>query len=447
MKIDNKTQPAIRTPEAIAVPLAEMQTLSNGVRLYTLDCSDHDVVRFSFVFHAGTAMQSVPFSASSTANLLSEGTQRHSAQQIAEILDYHGSFFEVTIDRDYAVINFASLLKYFPQTLAMASEIVLHPTFAQDEVTLYCEKRKQRLAVERSKATMKARELFGTALFGAEHPYGVSYDESLYDDLTREDVVEFYKRHYTAGNCFVVCSGRVGEREREMIAEVAARIPVGVSAGHASASLSDQSTRGGEVAASVEFPTPHSTPFAFRAHEGAVQSSVRMGVLLFPRTHPDFIAMQVLCTVLGGYFGSRLVRNLREKHGYTYGAFASMATLEHAGYMAIATEVATEATQDAIAQIFSEIERLRTEPVGGEELQMVKNIMTGEVMRILDGPFGIADVTIENVSNGTTNDYNDRWLAEVRDITPERLLDVARRYLPPDAFTTVVVGDKSLYGD
>lgn len=422
----NKVQPQIKTPEAIDIPVAQVTTLPNGVKLYSLDCSDQDVIRFSFVFRAGTSLQDKPFSASSTANLLSEGSTKHTAQEIAEMLDYHGSYFDVSLDRDYAVINFVSLLKYFPQTLDIAREILLMPAFSEEEIAIYREKRKQRLAVERSKVSTKARELFTASLFGADHPYGVSYGEGEYDKLTREDVASFYRRHYTADNCFVVCSGKVGGRERAMIAGLAAEVPAG-----------------GDVAAPV-FPAAAGVPFAFMAHKDAVQSAVRAGTLLFPRTHPDFTAMQVVSTVLGGYFGSRLVRNLREEHGYTYGAFSSMVNLEHAGYLAIATEVATEVTPDAVAQIFAEIERLRTELVPEEELQMVKNIMTGEVMRVLDGPFGIADVTIENVTNGTGNDYNNRWLAEVRAITPERIREMAAKYLDPAAFTTVVVGDAQL---
>ena len=430
MKHD-KTQPPIQAPQAIEIPLPEICTLGNGVKLYALDCSEQDVIRFSFVFRAGTAVQHVPFSASSVANLLSEGSSQHSAQEIAEMLDYHGSYFDVSLDRDYAVINFVSLLKYFPQTLEIAREIVLMPAFSQEEIAVYCEKRKQRLAVERSKVSTKARELFTSSLFGTDHPYGVSYDESYYDKLTREDIVSFFKERYTAENCFVVCSGKIGGRQRDMLAALASQLP------------------GGGGGDGFVFPPARSVSFVFGEHEGAVQSAIRMGTLLFPRTHPDFIAMQVVSTVLGGYFGSRLVRNLREEHGYTYGAFSTMVNLEHAGYLAIATEVATEVTQDAVTQILAEIDLMRTEPVADDELQMVKNIMTGEVMRVLDGPFGIADVTIENVSNSTGNDYNDRWLEEVRGITPERVLEMARKYLDPAKFTTVIVGNpsqKELFG-
>ncbi len=415
-------RPPLHVTTHIDIPNPETHTLKNGVKLYVLDCCEQDVVRFSFVFRAGSASQDVPFSASAAANLMSEGTAQHTAHEIAELLDFHGSNFEAALDRDWAVLNFVSLSKFFPQTLAVAREMLLEPTFADHEVAIYREKRKQRLALERSKVSMRARELFGQALFGPGHPYGVFHDEVLYDTLMRDDIVDFWRRHYVAGNCFVVCSGKVGEAETAALGALAGDIPIG------------------DAASQPSFPAPESSPYIFAPHDGAVQSAIRMGTLLFPRTHPDFAGMQVLTTVLGGYFGSRLVHNLREERGYTYGVFATMVNLQNAGYMAIATEVAAAATDDSIFQIKHEIERLRNEPVPVDELEMVKNIMTGEVMRILDGPIGIADVTIENICNGMDNCSNSQWLHEVRSITPERLLDLARRYLDPEKLTTVVVG-------
>lgn len=417
------SRPPIVEPDKIDICPPHSTILENGVPLHTLDCSDREVVRASFVFRAGTSLQQAPFSASSTANMLAEGTAKFTAKQVAEQLDFYGSFYEVSLDRDYAVITFVSLLKFFPRTLEIAREILLAPLFDQNELGIYCTKRKQRLAVERSKAPFQARELFSQSLFGKDHPYGVSYPEECYDDLTREQLEEFYRRRYTAGNCFVVCSGKIGSKERDAIAALAGEIP-----------------RGGETSLPA-FPAPHSIPSKYLKYDGALQSAIRIGRLLFPRSHPDFIPMQVVCSVLGGYFGSRLVRNLREEHGYTYGIYAAMANLERAGYMAIATEVATEATEDSLRQIFVEMERMRNELVPPQELQMVKNIVTGEVMRVLDGPFGIADVTIENIQNNATNDYLDRFLATVREITPQQVREMAVRYLDPADFTTVVVGD------
>ena len=414
-------QPRI-TPSQVDVATAERLPLKNGIDLYMLPSDDFEVLRISFVFRAGSAAQQVPFSASAAANLLAEGSRGMTGAEIAEQLDYYGSWYDVNLDRDYAYINFATLSKFFDRTLAVAEQILLDPTFPEEELRSYCAKRRQRLAIERTKVDVQAREAFAKALFGARHPYGISSDEAEYDRLTRDAVVAFHTAHYTAENCVVVCSGRIGAHERQAIASLAERIPQRAAA------------------APAVSPEPQTTHAVFVEHPGAVQSSLRIGRLLFPRQHPDFVGMQVVATALGGYFGSRLMQNLREEHGYTYGAVAAMVNFERAGYFAVATQVGTDVTREALREIFHEIERLGEEPMSEEELCLVRNMMIGEMMRVLDGPFGIADVTIENILCGTDNTTIGENIRRIRRITPEEVRQLARRYLCREELVTVVAG-------
>ena len=387
-------QPQLTTPSDISLHEPLRRTLPNGVTIHTLCAAEFEVVRVSFVFRAGSAQQRKAFVATSTANLLSEGTRDMTSQQIAEQFDFYGSYFDVNVDRDYVYISFCSLSKYFRQTLAVAEQILLHPLFPEEEVASYREKRKQRLRIERMKVETEAREAFARALFGPAHPYGITWPETAYDDLTRDDLLDFYARHYTARNCFVVCSGAADAAVVDAVAEVAGQLPAGADR------------------AAEPFPPAVTTPHVAVPHAGAVQSSIRIGRLLFGRNHPDYVGMQVVAMLLGGYFGSRLMQNLREANGFTYGVVAAMVNLEREGYLAVATQVARDATDRALAEIYREIERLRTEPVAEEELSLVRNMMTGEMMRILDGPFGIADVTIENILMATLAAADDDAKAE-----------------------------------
>lgn len=422
MANNTKKIPDIVIPTRAELPQAEHITLPNGLDVYIIAAEGQEVARVSFVYAAGSAMQPKPFAASSTVNLLAEGSENFSAHEIAEQLDFHGSYFDVSIDRDYAVATFCCLNRFFTPTLDLMGEIMLRPAFPEEEVATYTEKRKQRLAVERSKPATKARELFSQALFGDDHPYGISSPESAYDHLTRGDIGEFYRRFYGARNCFVACSLGDDPAQKEALLGVLERMPAGT---------------GYEEAA---FPAPHTDPSRYLPIEGAVQSAIRIGRLLFPRSHPDFVGMQVVATLLGGYFGSRLIQNLREERGYTYGVFAAMVNLRRAGYLAIATEVAAEVTGDAVEQIFAEMERLKTEPVSEDELENVKRSMLGEVMRVLDGPFGIVDVTIEKIQTGGQEDYINSFIREVDATTPERIMELSRKYLDRGRFTTVIVG-------
>lgn len=415
-------RPSIRIPERVDVPTARLATLGNGVRLYLLENHDQQVVRLSFVFGAGSSRQTTLFSATSAANLLSEGSDRFTARQIAEQLDFYGSYFDIAVDRDMVVVSFCALSKFFMPTLRTAEEILLRPAFPQQEFDSYRIKRRQRLEIERRKVDVRVREAFAAAMFGADHPYGISAPESAYDTLTREAVVDFYRRHYTADNCFVVCSGDLSDEALAAIENICVQLP--------------QSGDRRELV----FPAMVQTSSVRLEHAGAVQSAVRVGRMLFTRNHPDYVGMQVVATALGGYFGSRLMRNLREERGYTYGVFAGMVNLDRAGYLAIATQVAEAAREDTLRQIYTEIERLRTEPISEQELSLVKNIMVGEMMRILDGPFGIVDVTIENVQCGTDNHAVERTVEAIRRCTPEDVLRLSEKYLRREDLVEVTVG-------
>ena len=416
-----RQQPDIVIPRSVEMPPSKLSHAKNGVRIYTLSSDDFEVVRFTFVFKAGSSLQTKPFAASSTANMLGEGSSSLTAQEIAERLDFYGSYFDVNIDRDYSYISFCSLKKFFEPTLEVAREILLHPAFPEREAEVYRQKRKQSLTIERQKVDMQSREMFAEALFGSDHPYGISTHEDEYDNLTTDDLKEHYMRLYTAENAFVVCSGNIDEGVYAEIEALASELRAGESA-------------------SVEFAPPATTHYLERNVASALQSSVRVGRLLFPRTHPDFVGMQVVAAILGGYFGSRLMQNLREEHGYTYGVMAAMVNFEHEGYLAIATQVARERREDAIHEIYNEIERLRHELISEEELQMVKNVMIGEILRILDGPFGIADVTIENIMCGMDNSATEESVRRIFSITPEEVKRLAEKYLKHDDLVVVVAG-------
>lgn len=415
-----KRPPINLTPE-LRVPHTTLHTCANGTRLYTMHNSKQGVLRVSFIFRAGTSWQSVPFSASATINTLSEGTERFSALEIAERLDFVGSYFDANIDRDWAVLTYCSLSKFASETFEIAEQVVLHPTFPEREIEVYCTKRKEQLIVQRSKPDHLSRELFGKSIFGAEHPYGITSPAEAYDSLCRGDVEEFYRTHYTAEGCFAVLCGDITD---EHIARTKA--------------ILEQLPHGATFERTIPAPAPQQ--FATLNVEGAVQSCLKIGTPLFPRTHPDFIPMQMVATAMGGYFGSRLMQNLREQHGYTYGAYSAMINLDQSGYFVMSADVASDYTEAAIGEMMAEVERFCSKPMEDRELQMVKNIIFGDVMRIFDGPFGVADVTIENIQNGTDNGYTERLLNQVATAQAAHLQEVASKYLIPSKLTTTIVG-------
>lgn len=425
MTVNREIQPGFRIPDHVKVHFPDKARTANGIDFYSINIDDtQDVVRLSLVFRAGTRFQTAPFQASATLNMLREGTKNYSASEISEKIDFYGAYLDLALDRDYSVVTVCVLSKFLPEILELLEDMIVNPLFPESELEIYKNKRRQALIIEREKISFIAREQMLKALFGEEHPYGISYPAECYDGIDKVGLEDFHKRFYNSANCFAVASGKLSGDDLSAIEAFLGNVP------------------DGEKPDFAQLPETEQQADVYVEKEGAVQSAIRMGKLMFPRNHPDYTGMQVLSTVLGGYFSSRLIANLREDKGYTYGIFSSMVNLESTGYLAIATEVHADATNDAVSEIFAEMRRLREELVGEEELTVVKNIMTGEYLRILDGPFGIADVTIENIQNGNDNDYVNTSLQEIKAITPRRLKELAEKYLTEDGFSVVVVGKR-----
>lgn len=422
--------PPIVVSHELSMPTVHKVVAANKIPLHVLsDNSASGTVRLSLVFEAGTTAQTVPFSASSMLGMLSQGTRNLDAEQVAEQIDFHGSYFDINIDRDFAVVTICSLSKFFAQAVEVLEQMILYPTFPQEKLDIYKANRKQRLAVERSKAGYLARECFAKTIFGEDHPYGVSSEAELYDSLKREDLVDFFDKHYKADGCFALIGGSASAKEIALAVDLISKFERLAPA----AKLSQKPNI---------IPAPQSKQYAYIPYEG-VQSALRVGRILFARNHPDFIPMQVLSTVLGGYFGSRLITNLRVKNGYTYGIFSTMVNLQQSGYLVIATEVGAQFTRAAIDEIFAEMRRLSDELVSKEELEMVKNVMIGELMRIMDGSFGVVDIALESIQNGESDDYVSHFCSQVAAVTPEKIQQLARYYLRPEDMSVVVVGPEN----
>lgn len=421
--INRAIPPIITIPSEVKVKEAIIETTKSGVPLHILKFDEYDVVRISFVFRAGVKYQTKPFMASATAGMIVEGGGELLSREISEIFDFYGIYYDQTVDRDYTVITICALERFIDKGLEVLHKILVNPSFPEEEFSIFKTKRKQSIAIQRSKIDFVARENFAKSLFGAEHHYGISYNETEYDNLSTEDLREYHRTQYCRENLFVVTSGKFSDNYKDKIDAILSELPKGELAVFQSKEIK---------------PTMDN----FIPWKDANQSVIRIGLNLFTRSHPDFVPMQVLTTVLGGYFGSRLISNLREDKGYTYGIFAGLINLEEHGYMAISTEVESGVTSDAVEQIYFEIDRLKNELIPEEELNIVKSVMIGEIMRILDGPFGITDITIENVLTDRDNSYLHQQVREIMNSTPEQLHLLAQKYFIRDNFITLIVGDK-----
>ncbi|MFA4868331.1 MAG: pitrilysin family protein [Pedobacter sp.] len=401
------------------------QVLDNGIPVFTINAGKQELVRIEFIFENVNWDASRPLDAIATSHLINNGTSTLSAKEIADKVDYYGAFLQTEYGADQTCIKLYTLNKHLQSVLPILRSILNDSIFPEQELAIFIQNQKQSLQVNLQKNDFLARKHFANALFG-ETPYGSNIEPSNYDVLKRADLLNHFKVAYTSQNCTIFVAGKFEDAEFNILNGVF-----------------------GNKWDNIEKAKPNK--FEFLAdHKGevlverpeAIQSAIRMGRLAITRNHPDFPGFQVLNCLLGGYFGSRLMANIREDKGYTYGIGSAVASLKDAGYFFIATEVGAEVCNNALAEIEKEISILKDELVVEEELALVRNYMLGSMLGSLENAFSHADKFKNVYFSGLDYSYYKNYIKTVKTITAEDLKALANKYLDTNSFTKVVVGKK-----
>jgi zinc protease len=426
--INRKTPPSFRQVENINLLRAQQHLLDNAIPLYYINAGELELVRVEFIFQAGTWNEDKALVATATNTLLKEGTSKHTAVQIADLIDYYGAFLKTETTGDYVSVYLFTLNKYLNKVLPIVKEILSDSIFPESELRTYKQNQIQRLTVDNERVDYVARKKFNELLFGDHHPYGHYSSVEDYEQLDRNDLLKFYRDFYTTDNCQIIASGFVNN-------EVIKLINSNFGDWKTPASKQNEKEKQTISAAALK------GKFLIKKDD-TIQSAIRIGKLLFNKTHPDYAGMQVLNTVLGGYFGSRLMNNIREDKGFTYGIGSAAASLKHNGYFFITTEVGADVCKQAIDEIYYELNRLRNELIPEEELKLVKNYTLGSFLRSIDGPFALADKFKGILTYNLGYEYYDNFINVVKNISSEELKVLANKYFQEDSFLELVVGKK-----
>lgn len=425
--LDRKTAPAFKTVDKIEMIKASEQRLRNNIPVYSVNAGTQDLIKLEFLFDAGMYQQEMPLQAATVNSMLEEGTSTLTAAQIADKVDYYGAFLEVGVAQDNASVVLYTLNKHLKSTLPVVEQVIKDAVFPQSELETHLRNKKQKFLVNNQKVAIIARKRFTELLFGAKHPYGINVQDDDFEAINRSHLIHFYTACYRSNSCKIIVSGKVDDAAIKLIDD------------HFGGNDWNSINRIAQTTVPIT-PTAESQHLIFK--EDALQSAIRIGKLMFNKTHPDFQSFQVLNTLLGGYFGSRLMSNIREDKGYTYGIGSGIASLQHSGYFFISTEVGVDVCQDALNEIYLEIKRLREEPVSEEELQLVKNYMLGTFLRSADGPFALAERFKGIMEYNLGYDYFDSYVATIKNISASRLRDLANQYLEQSSMIELVAGKK-----
>lgn len=425
-QLNRKSAPIINPISTIPFILPEKWNLSNGIPVWSLKAGSQELVKIDFIFDAGSWYQSQNLVAGLSNAFLNQGSTKYTAQEIAEVFDSRGAYLQLSADQQFGNVSILTLTKYLNDILNVTADIIKHPTFPEKEVATHIAKRKQQFIVENNKVKTLALKKFTQVLFGKGHPYANTNTINDFDKLTREDVRLFHSENYRFNRCKIVVAGNFDNSLNSLL----------------DAYFGDHFNDGDTIQPAHK-PQPAVEKQHFIKKDDAVQSAVRIGKQLVNRDHPDFHGLSILTTILGGYFGSRLMANIREEKGYTYGIGATIVTFQHASYITISTEVGTDVCKQAVAEIYSEIEKLIHEPVQAEELDVVKNYLMGDMLRNFDGVFALSGSLRTLVESALDYSHYETYIDELKNITPERLQWLAQLYFQPDSWYEVVAGKNS----
>ena len=416
-----------------ATLLPQEHPLATGGTLYAFPSASTDLVKIDLIHEAGSAYQPQPLCAAAAHRLFAVASGDMDARQVAEFMDYRGIVVDHNPDILTASTSVYFLRRYLDELLPVLQQLLLHPAFPQDDFEVFLSKRRQELQAMQRKTREVARRLFYQTLFGTDHPLGRYAEPDDADRLDRDTVVRFFHERYRSRQLIV--SGNIDAELIEKVTESLVPLQVEesknqkveelISTFHFPACLQALSTAESNIISEKLSTFKVAVP-------GAVQTTLRVGRILPLRWDSvDYARFMLLTTLLGGYFGSRLMSNLREDKGYTYGIQAHTQIYRGVIVLYITTDVAASAADAAEEEIRRELQRLCDEPVGDDELAMVKTVLTGDFIRSVDGVFERSERLRSMLATHVDETLTDNLREALQTTTADHLLQLSRRFLQP----------------
>lgn len=422
---DRIKAPVIKNPDEFKISLLPYHQfdLGNGASVYCVHGGSEEVIKIEWVFSAGNYYEEKTGTAAAVNYLIRTGTTGKSSFDISNHFEFYGAFLSAACYNEYAVVTLESLSKYIRELLPVVAELLTDAVFPEKEIQIYTQNSIQHLKVNLEKCDFVADRQIGELLYGQSHPYGRKTYADDYQSLTREDIQNFYNNFYLNGKFQVFASGSLPADFENIMNEYFGGLKYNKA-----------------IKPDLR---PRLLTDKKRVHhdldKNGVQSAIRIARPFPNRKHPDFKKAMVLNGLLGGYFGSRLMSNIREKKGYTYGIYSYLQNHIQFGSWIISTETGVAVTEPAIKEIYKELEILRQKPAAKAEIRLLRNYMIGQQLASLDGPFQIMDRWKGIILNDLSEDYFNSVIETIKTVTPVELQEIAGKYFDPEAFIQLTV--------
>lgn len=425
--LDRTKEPPVKEFETLTLPAPELTILPNGIHLYTLEAGDQPLNRITLSYGSGSIEAEIPDALQLAVQLIREGTKAHSGREISEILDYHGAWLKADALTHDTVVSLWSMNKSTKRLLPLLKEIVTEPVFPEAEFTTLKQKHKARYLLSQKNVTFVAAQNNKKQLFGPGHPINHILDESQIEAITRSDVQSAFNKAFALPPRVFVSGGEIKALLPDII-EFFSNFEIAIP------SSSSQ----------IILPmTPVKAPDTVMADVDAEhQSAISISLPTIGRHHPDYVPLRLVVMALGGYFGSRLMANIREDKGYTYGIQASLLGYREGGAVTILTNTAPHYVDAVIAETKNEINKLRDTLMDDAELSNVKSNAMTSLAATLDTSFSIMDQHITYMHNDAPEGYFAKQVDAIKALSPEQIADLAQKYLDPDKLLISIAGPK-----
>ncbi|MDQ2720375.1 MAG: insulinase family protein [Bacteroidota bacterium] len=398
-------------------------SLSNGAPVYYINDGAEEVAMIELVFEGGNSYENKNGVAATTNYLIKNGTSKKNAFEITEHFEYYGAYLSLNCYNETASITLHCLSKHLKELLPVMREIITDAVFPQNELEIFKQNSIQKLSVNLLKCDFVANRLIDEYLYGAQHPYGrVNHKEDI-EALNREELTAFFKQFYLSAKCSIFSAGKLPADFESLLDQY----------------FGDLSLSRNSLTVMHKRKLASKKKYRIANDKSGVQGAIRIARPFPNRHHPDFKKVIVLNTLLGGYFGSRLMNNIREEKGYTYGISSYIQNHVEDGAWVISTEAGKDVCEAAIDEVYKEMELLREEPVDEEELLLVKNYIMGLNLGYVDGPFHVIARWKSLILHGLDEQYFYDSLDTIKTITAKEIQELANKYLLPGEFYELVV--------
>ncbi len=426
--LDRQIQPEFKIISDLKLIKPEKHIAENKFNIYGFNIDRQDILKIEFIIEAGTAEDKNPLVPDMTNDMLNEGTSTRTAKQIAEEIDYYGSYLSLSIGRHYSYITLFCLTKYLEQSLPVVADIIQNPSFPKGEFQIVAAHQYQNFKINEQKTSTLAHDAFYKNLYGDKHPYGNILTEAHFKTVNPESLKTFHQVYYKNTNPHIIITGNYNDSHIKLIEKYFGNNNTGKQA---------------KANRAFELPAPDFSQTVYIPKKDSVQCSIVMGNHTVNKSHPDYINLSIASVILGGYFGSRLMANIREDKGYTYGIHSMISTYNLGSDFLISAETGIEVAEKAVAEIRKELKIMQNELVSDKELNRVKNYLSGSTARKFDGIFAASSAFKSILLAGLDYDYYENYFKTIKNINAETVRQTAQKYFNPDTMLTIIAGKEN----